>query len=147
MYPAWKTVCHVPLVVQVLRKLRLSMANRSLSANHSQLKELVLKAVGDCPEEQLNTLRTSVFTLAAEQDLLLKERPINAAMGMPFSFSQDSLCDVDFGRVVDIVWELVIEGILCPGQRQPSSMSHESFNLPFFHLTEKGRHLLGIEHK
>ena len=121
------------------------MTDRLLSANHSQLKELVLKAVGDCPDGQLNTLRSSVFTLAAKQDLLAKEQPVNPAMGIPITFGQHSLCDVDFGRLVDVVWELVLEGILCPGQREPTSMSQDSFNLPFYHLTEKGSRTFGIE--
>jgi hypothetical protein len=124
----------------------MAMLEQHLSANDSQFKELVLQAVRQHPDDQLNTLRQHVFTLAAEQGLFAEEKPAHGVIGaVTFGFGPSSLSDKDFGRLIDVVWELVREGMLCPGQAVPSSMSHESYNLPFYHLTEKGRIKLGMK--
>lgn len=122
------------------------MLEQHLSANGSQFKDLVLQAVRQHPDDQLNTLRQQVFTLAAEQGLLVEEKPAHGVIGaFTFGFAPPSLSDKDFGRLVDVIWELIFEGILRPGEAVPTSQSHESYNLPFYHLTEKGRIRLGMK--
>jgi len=117
-----------------------------LSANDSQMKDLVLQVVRQNPDDQLNTLRQQIFTLAAEQGLLAEEKPAQGVIGaVTFGFGPSSLSDQDFGRLIDVVWELIREGILRPGQAMPTSADHGSYNLPFYHLTEKGRNKLGMK--
>ena len=122
------------------------MLEQHLTANDSQLKDLVLQVVRQHPNDQLNTLRQQVYALAAQQGLLAEEKPAHQVIGaVTFGFGPSSLSDKDFGRLIDAVWELVREGMLCPGQAVPSSMSYESYNLPFYHLTENGRVKLGMK--
>lgn len=122
------------------------MHERYLSASDLQLKELVLQVVRQNPDDQLNTLQQQVFTLTAEQGLLAEGKPAPGVIGaVIFGFGPPSLSEKDFGRLLDVIWGLIFEGILRPGQAMPHSGDHGSYNLPFYHLTEKGRIKLGMK--
>jgi len=97
-----------------------------LAISYGELRSLVIEYLAesrDDPTLQFNSLRDGVGRIAAKRELLDPNQP------------ELSPADVCLG--CDIVWDLIIEGVIRPGdsRNSPPSPHH-------FHVTERGRELL-----
>src|SRR4051812_15516066 len=92
---------------------------------------------------QLNTLRTQVPAAAVKMGLVIDPAaPPTSGPGvrtvhMSYGGSESSLSNYDYGRVINIVWDLIIEGVLRPGLGDGNNN-----DLPWFHITERGKAVL-----
>jgi hypothetical protein len=83
-------------------------------------------------------LRTGIPRVAQQRGVL----PERQGGGLGYRGRDDSyLSDRDYGRVQDILWDLIIEGIVRPGL---GDGANDSF--PFFHVTEWGKAKLTAGH-
>jgi hypothetical protein len=104
-----------------------------LGLTYGQLRSLVLDFLAMWPDTdplELNTLREGLGAIA-------HKRGLGGLGSHPYSFTTDPALSVtDFFLSCEIVWDLVIEGVVRPGHFGSSQ------NMPQFHLTERGRELL-----
>jgi hypothetical protein len=99
---------------------------RSSKISYDQLRSLVIEYIGkvqDDPTLQLNNLRDGVGEVAATRGLL---EP-----------GCSQLSQQDHRRSCDIIWDLIIDGIVRPG-----GGNNTDAKLPWFHVTDRGRELL-----
>ena len=111
---------------------------RKLAVGYEQLRSLVIEYLAeskDDPTLQINNLRTGVATIAVRKGLDPDANHVRGlAHQVPISFGGDVvLSDPDFILVVEIIWDLIIEGVVRPGDSLGGSLG-----LPHFHLTERG---------
>ena len=110
-----------------------------LSLSYEELRSLVIEWLSTADGGQLNDLRTSIAALIVERDHAAHPSAHrHGGYGMqPISFGGYSpvLTGRDYGRVQSIIWDLIIEGVVRPGLADGTNN-----NLPFFHVTERGKH-------
>jgi hypothetical protein len=109
----------------------------NLDLTDDQLRSLVIEFLAQFPESeplQLATLKGEIGGMVAKRGL----GGIPPQKGGPPSYFPPALDlpDSVFVRCCDIVWDLIIEGVLRPGDLG------DSRNLPQFHVTLRGRELL-----
>lgn len=103
------------------------MRCKLLVDNDDELRELILEALKDFDKKQVTDLYNKIAEIALEKKLLESKSS--------YSFGGSIYLDkLDEARIQDIVWDLIIEGILRPGLGDGNNN-----NLPFYHLTKKGR--------
>jgi len=114
-----------------------------LRMSSEAMRSLVLEHLSrniDGPH-QFNDLYSSIANLAVEHGFhdAPKSDPIGARYGgsAPDSYY---LSQLDCTRAGEVIWDLIIEGVLRPGTTTGDPA------LPFFHLTEYGREHLKEEH-
>jgi hypothetical protein len=115
---------------------------RKLPIGYEQLRSLVIEylaAAKDDPTLQINNLRTGVATIAVSKGLDPDATHARSpAHGIPFGFASEVvLSDPDFILVGEIIWDLIIEGVVRPGDSLGGSQV-----FPHFHLTERGIEVL-----
>ena len=105
-----------------------------LAITSEQMRSVVLDYLSKNEAGQLNDLRTEIAKLAVERgfhDALEAD-----SIGAHYEGHAPSgyrLSSRDFTRAHDIIWDLIIEGIVRPGSL------NSDLGLPFFHVTEYGR--------
>lgn len=110
---------------------------RKLAIGYEQLRSVMIEYLAeakDDPTLQINSLRTGVAVIAVRRGLDPDAAHASSpAHGIPSGFGSDVvLSDADFSLVGEVMWDLIIEGVLRPG----SSTGSQVF--PHFHLTERG---------
>lgn len=100
-----------------------------LPVTHEELRSLVLDCLNQMPEDQFAHLYAAVARTAAVERKLVPD-PNKAGDRHAYY----ALASKDAARVQDVVWDLIIEGVLRPGLRDGAND-----NLPFYHLTELGK--------
>lgn len=105
-----------------------------LELNNEELRSLVLDTLRDNKKTQIVSFNNSVANNALAKGLLKKDtRNI-------YSNGNVHLEKNDIARVQNILWDLIIEGIIRPGLADGNNN-----DLPFFHVTEKGESILSSE--
>jgi hypothetical protein len=92
-----------------------------------------LKTVENRPSNQLSDIYSNVAVLAIDQGHI--ERP-NNYVPQSANLSAEYLPEPDRLNLQELVWELIIQGIITPGSDWANA------NLPFFRITEYGRRCL-----
>lgn len=109
-----------------------------LKISSEQVRTLVIGALAKNPEGQLNDLRAQVARVAVEHGLVydpkLDQPKQVAGVDVHRIGTNYALADQDVARVQNIIWDLIIEGVVRPGRNDGSDQG-----LPFFHVTEMGR--------
>jgi len=105
-----------------------------LAITSEQMRSVVLDYLSKNEDGQLNDLHTEIANLAVERGFhdAPKADPSGARYG-GHAPSGYRLSLRDFARAHDIIWDLIIEGIVRPGPLNSDQ------GLPFFHVTEYGR--------
>lgn len=98
--------------------------------DHAQLRGMVERFIAQNPATQVEAVAGYIANQAENRDA---ER-----RGAPGNYVNAQLADADYGRVRDIIWDLIVEGIVRPGL-----LTRTESDLPWFHVTEKGRAALG----
>jgi hypothetical protein len=105
-----------------------------LAIDSEQLRTLVLDYLSSNKSGQLNDLYHAIANRAVERGFHAgpKADPIGSRYGgqAPASYRLSSR---DFGRACEVVWDLIIEGIVRPGPLNSDQ------GLPCFHVTDYGR--------
>ena len=98
-----------------------------------------LSEAKDDPTLQINNLRTGVAAVAVRHGLDPDtDHARGHNVGVPVYFVSDVvLSDPDFILVGEILWDLIIEGVVRPGDSLGGSQI-----FPHFHVTERGNELL-----
>lgn len=114
-------------------------AAENLTLTYEQLRSLVVETLRESSGGQFNDLRRQVPAVAMKLGLMTDPNGPPATGGprlirMGYSGSEIVLSNYDYGRVQSILWDLIIEGIVRPGLGD--GMNNE---LPFFHVTERGK--------
>lgn len=105
-----------------------------LELNNEELRSLVLDTLRDNKKTQIVSFNNSVANNALAKGLLKKDtRNI-------YSNGNVHLEKNDIARVQNILWDLIIEGIIRPGLADGNNN-----DFPFFHVTEKGESILSSE--
>jgi hypothetical protein len=111
---------------------------RKLPIGYEQLRSLVIEYLGMAREDptlQINNLRYGVAAVAIKKRL--DPDRANSGHGTSHVPAEDAvLSDPDFILVGEIMWDLIIEGVLRPGD----SLGSQVF--PHFHITERGIELV-----
>src|SRR5262249_26247367 len=108
---------------------------------YEQLRSLMIEYLAeakDDPTLQINSMRTGVATIAVRKGLDPDAaHGLDSPHGLARGFGSDVvLSDADFSLLGEIMWDLIIEGLLRPGSSQGSQV------FPHFHLTERGVELV-----
>ena len=112
----------------------------NLKLSYEQLRSVMVEMLRGAGGGQLNDLNTAVPAVAMKMGLMADPAgpPQNTGgvrmIHHGYSGSSVTLSGPDYGRVRNIFWDLVIEGILRPGLAD--GMNND---LPFFHVTEWGK--------
>jgi hypothetical protein len=105
-----------------------------LTISNEQMRSLVLEYLSSNEVGQMNDLRRTIANLAVDRGFhdAPKADPIGRRYGgqAPETYV---LSSHDYAKACDIIWDLIIEGIVRPG---PLSSDQ---GLPFFHVTDFGR--------
>jgi hypothetical protein len=102
-----------------------------LPISYEQMRSLVVEFLSQAGGGQMNDLRTAIPRLAEKHGHLSK---ISQQLEMGYKGHDWShLSDPDYSRALDIMWDLIIEGVVRPGTTQGE------VNFPFFHVTEFGK--------
>ena len=104
-----------------------------LQINNEELRTLVLDALKNAKTTQFGSFNNIVAKLAKQRGLI----GTNSYESNIYLTSNDSLERSDCARVQNILWDLIIEGIIRPGLNDGTNN-----DLPFFHVTEKGKEIL-----
>lgn len=108
----------------------ISVAIPNLDITNEQLRTIILEAIRRAPGNQMAHLRQSVGEIAVHQGLA-------ANPGRGFQ-GDTSLSHRDYGRMLDVAWDLIIEGIIRPGLQDG-----QNNEWPFYHVTEFRKAKLG----
>lgn len=103
-----------------------------LNLNNEELRSLVLECLKECTTTQFVSFNNQIYDKALVKGLIVKEQNGFTTFG-----SSQSLSKADTVRVQNILWDLIIEGIIRPGLGD--GVNNE---LPFLHVTEKGKNIL-----
>ena len=106
---------------------------RELEGGYGELRSMVLDFLANWPPTQpleLNTLNEGVGEVALRRGAT----PVRSFE--VYSRPDPALSDKDFRSSCEIIWDLIIEGVV-----RPASLSGEQ-NMPRFHVTDRGRELL-----
>jgi hypothetical protein len=112
----------------------------NLNLSYEQLRSVMIEMFRSGGGSQLNQLQTAVPAVAMRMGLMPDPAgPPQNNGGMTvirhgYPGSEVSLSGYDYGRVRNIFWDMVIEGILRPGLADGLNN-----DLPFFHVTEWGK--------
>jgi hypothetical protein len=108
--------------------------NPNMDVSYEQVRSLVMEALAaDQKATQFALFHEDVARIAVRHSFLKENDPrANILRAGPFTLSRH-----DQARVQNILWDLIIEGIVRPG-----SFDGVNNNLPFFHVTEYGRAVL-----
>jgi hypothetical protein len=98
--------------------------------DYAQLRGMVEQFISKNPAAQVGAVAGYIANQVENRDA---ER-----RGAPGNYVNAQLADADYGRVRDIIWDLIVEGIVRPGL-----LTRHEADLPWFHVTEKGRATLG----
>lgn len=93
-----------------------------------------LKTVENKPNTQISDLFTGVATQAVMQKLV--DPPAGYVPGGNANLQPDHMSEADRLVVQELIWELIIQGIITPGS------DWSNMNLPFFRITEYGARCL-----
>jgi hypothetical protein len=111
----------------------------NLPLSYEELRSLVIESLSRVDNGQINDLRTAIAELAVERSQAAD--PATHSQGgyrtQPGIIGGDGpgLTGSDYGRVQSIMWDLIIEGVIRPGLADGANNK-----LPFFHVTERGKH-------
>jgi hypothetical protein len=103
----------------------------NLDLTNEQMRSLVIETLRSTRIDQLNSLRTDVAATAQRLEL----GSVQSQLGR--GRREDRLTPHDFARAQDVMWDLIIEGVVRPGLQDGVNNG-----LPFFHVTEWGRRVL-----
>lgn len=107
----------------------------NLKVNNEELRSLILECLKSKNSTQFESFYNYVYSNALEKNLI-KENHNDI-----YSFGKSgSLENCDKARVQNILWDLIIEGIIRPGLGDGIND-----NLPFLHVTEKGNQILNYD--
>jgi hypothetical protein len=112
----------------------------NLNLSYEQLRSVMVEMLRSGGGSRLNDLKTAVPAVAMRMGLMADPAGPSQNTDGPqvirygYSGSQVVLSDHEYGRVRNIFWDLVIEGILRPGLADGLNN-----DLPFFHVTEWGK--------
>ena len=117
--------------------LAMSRHLSKLPIGYEQLRSVVIEylaAAQKDPTLQINNLRTGVAAIAVKMGLDPDAaHATSPSHGVAINVGGDvELAEPDFILVGEILWDLIIEGILRPGDSFGSQV------FPHFHLTERG---------
>ncbi|HEY7330955.1 MAG TPA: hypothetical protein VH592_25180 [Gemmataceae bacterium] len=109
---------------------------QQLALSYEQMRSLVIQylAQPSTDPRQLNDLHGGVAKLAVEQHGITPHREGDTGIIELMYGSGVRLTDKDIGRVVSIIWDLIIEGVVRPGNENGGDGQ-----LPFFYVTEFGK--------
>ena len=112
---------------------------QNLNLSNEQLRSVVIESMKGTNGGQWANLRRQVLATAIKMGLAEDSNAQQAGQfgrvtRMYSSGGDEGLTDADYGRVISIFWDLVIEGVLRPGL-----LDGVNNNLPFFHITERGK--------
>ena len=106
---------------------------RVLQIGNEELRSLVLDTLRGSKSSQIVSFNNAVAYLASQRGLIDSN---NSTAGF-LTTSNHALERIDCARVQNILWDLIIEGIIRPGLNDGTNN-----DLPFFHVTEKGDEVL-----
>ena len=102
-----------------------------LELNNEELRTLILETLKENKESQFVSFNNCVANKALSKGLLKQN-----TSGY-YAYTNAHLEKEDTARVQNILWDLIIEGIIRPGLGDGTNN-----DLPFFHVTEKGEQIL-----
>lgn len=108
-----------------------------LNISYDQLRSLILEYLSTIDQGQLNDLLTKVANLAVKRGFYIGPEADPKAHGfgqkVPYAYR---LTNRDYYKSRDIIWDLIIEGIIRPGPLNGEE------GLPFFHVTDYGKKMI-----
>ena len=111
-----------------------------LDLSYEQLRSVMIEMHRDGGAGQLNNLKSGVPAVAMRMGMMAdpagppQERGGMRMIRHGYAGSEVALSNYDYGRVLNIFWDLIIEGILRPGTADGLNN-----DLPFYHVTEWGK--------
>lgn len=102
---------------------------RNLQIGNEELRSLVLEALKENNDSQFVSFYNLVAVKASQRGLI-------DSKGSAIYYDQ-TLERIDCARVQNLLWDLIIEGIIRPGLNDGTNN-----DLPFFHVTDKGKEVL-----
>jgi hypothetical protein len=112
----------------------------SLELTTEQLRTVVIETLRKMPSPELSQLKSAVASTAAAMGLYSnpEESVQNNTRVVRHGFqSTPLLSGNDYGKVLEIIWDLIIEGIIRPGLGDASN-----HDFPWIHVTEWGTKVL-----
>lgn len=104
---------------------------RKINISYEQMRSVVVQALRKGGADQLTELYRSVAEAACQLGIATKEGEVRM-------LGRDSaLCPEDAACAQNIMWDLIIEGVVRPGLND--GMNN---NLPFYHITEWGKKVI-----
>lgn len=103
----------------------------NLPLSYEEMRGAIVSYLAEFPGGQFNDLSLQLASY------------IHKRMGIPqpvaetHMYGPPMLSPHDYGRACTIMWDLMIEGIIRPGLNDGNNL-----NLPFFHVTERGKAML-----
>lgn len=104
-----------------------------LQMENEELRSFVLDTLRETKASQFVSFFNSVAYLVVQKGLI----SMNNSDSSFYSTSSYALDRRDCARVQNILWDLIVEGIIRPGLNDGTNN-----DLPFFHVTEKGEEIL-----
>ena len=103
-----------------------------IEIGYEEFRTLVIEAIQTPECISLNSLRGIVPAIARKRGVLPPEVYQPNFIAKNLNYSERHLNDADQSRATDIIWDLIIEGVLRPGSHRGDQ------SLPDFHLTDWG---------
>lgn len=117
------------------------MYEQSLNLTNEQMRSVVMEAMKGCGSTQWVNLRDHLPEVAQQMGLMpTPKADQNSGFGGRIVYSsggRDRISNRDYAQMQNVVWDLIIEGILRPGVGDG-----QNEGLPFFHVTEWGKEVL-----
>jgi hypothetical protein len=96
------------------------------------LTAIVQQIIQETPDGSLDILGIKVSKIAIERGLL---QPTSTGAGYGVGIVEQLAPD-EFGRLTDIVWDMILAGTIRPGVRLPRGNDVGQFNLPNYHCKQ-----------
>lgn len=111
------------------------MTEVRLDVSYEQTRSLVIESLGSTDGGQVTSLYTNIANLVVQKGIAPNPYPNS---GTNYSNPQYELPQRYKGWIEDIIWDLIIEGVIRPGRGNGLDSG-----LPWYHVSEYGRTVLG----
>ncbi|MEH2252621.1 hypothetical protein [Nostoc sp.] len=115
------------------------MTEVRLEISYEQTRSLMIETLGSSGKGQIASLHANIARLAVDKGIApnpyanSETTYINISPELPRKYKS---------WIEDIIWDLIMEGIIRPGLGDGDELSH---GLPWYHVSEYGRSVLGIQ--
>jgi hypothetical protein len=105
--------------------------------SYEQTRSLVVESLGAVSQGQIASLYANIARLAIQKGIA----PAHANSGTIYGTPQYELSQKYKSWIEDIIWDLIIEGVVRPGLGDTINNG-----LPWYHVLEYGKTVLGTHH-